>query len=480
MAGDRVAAAIGPGEFPVGGVGLTGPGALAAGRGILTAVLLTANAEQPNVHTRLITTAGDLDTLLGPDAAAHHPPPGLVVADTLDEAATLLEQEVLQRGRLAATRAGTGAAPATSDRDLAPLVLLAGAPSDQATATRLAVALLCSHLGVAGALLGTWPHGQTWRVDSNGYIDRADATAAAGGRLCVLTRAAACDLLTLLRELHHNPDRPLPAGVSGLGTHGPDPAGDAAVDARPDIDYRVPAPRASAHPAITGPDGAPGCLQLRLLGTPVLARATGEPVVLQRTASLHILIFLAVHRAGATSSQLIAVLWPGPRPQAAANRLYTPVNRLRTALREAAGADVLIRDSDRYRLDDQHLDVDLWRLHAAADRAATAIDPTEHRRALHMVINAYTADLAADKDWSWLASPREAARRQVIDAYAALADAEPDPHTALTLLQDAVRVDPLNTDLQRRARHAHSQVTAPATQERSPNTGPEATNPHHP
>jgi DNA-binding SARP family transcriptional activator len=166
-----------------------------------------------------------------------------------------------------------------------------------------------------------------------------------------------------------------------------------------------------------------------------------------------------VHRAGATSNRLIAALWPGPRPHGAANRLYTPVNRLRAALREAAGADVLVRAGDRYRLDDQHLDVDLWQLHAAVDRAATAIDPAERRRALHGVIDTYTGDLAADKDWSWLTPPREALRRHVLDAYVALAHDEPDPNTTLALLQDAVRIDPQNEDLQRRAQHTLTQVT---------------------
>ena len=43
------------------------------------------------------------------------------------------------------------------------------------------------------------------------------------------------------------------------------------------------------------------------------ANGTTGPVVIQRVAALQILVFLAVHRRGTTSNQLIAALWPGPR-----------------------------------------------------------------------------------------------------------------------------------------------------------------------
>jgi len=470
-AGDRAATAIGPGDLPAGGVGLTGPGALAAGRGILTAVLVSAGTGPHDNDARLVTTRADLHALLGPDATVHHVIPGMIVADGLDEAIALLEQHVLARGHMARHARHGSAPPGTGSP---PLVLLTGVPSEPATAARLAVLLLCAHLGVVGALLGDWPQGDTWRIDEHGYLDRWDVAAATGGRLCVLTPTATADLLTMLREARPDPPRrpprplpPLPAVVGEPPIQPPNPGSDHEADNRPDHTTRIqelPRPRASAPRAAAGShERAPAPLRLRLLGTPALhrTRGAGEPVAIQRTAALQILIFLAVHRGGATSSQLIAALWPGPRPQGAANRLYTPVNRLRTALREAAGADVLVRAGDRYRLDDQHLDVDLWQLHAAVDRAATTIDPDRRRRALHAVIDAYTGDLATDRDWSWLAAPREATRRHVVDAYVALAADEPDPRTALALLQDAVRVDPVNADLQRRAHHAHGQAVTP-------------------
>jgi len=458
VTGEPAARTIRPGDLPAGGVGLTGPGALAAARGILTAVLLPAGTGQHDGEPRLITTADDLDTLFGPDATATQATPGLTVVAHLDDAIALLEEQLLKRGRLTANHAAR-ADTAGSDARFAPLVVLARAPSDPATATRLAVLLLCAHLGVTGALLGGWPHGDTWRIDDHGYPHPADTSGPTGARLCVLTPTAAIDLLTLLREARPQLYRPTdlePSPSPGPGgdplTRGPDRRNTSAI----------PRPRKPARQGATAPDHHPAApLRLRLLGASALhhADAAKAPVVIQRAAALQILIFLAVHRRGATSNQLIAALWPGPRPAHATNRLYTPVNKLRAALREATGADVLVRDGDRYRLDDQHIDVDLWRLHAAVDHAATAIDTSERRRALRAVIDSYTGDLAEDKEWSWLAAPREAGRRHVVDAYLALADDEPDPQTALALLQDAIRIDPANEDLQRRAQQANNRMT---------------------
>src|SRR5205823_6767615 len=106
------------------------------------------------------------------------------------------------------------------------LLLLAAAPADPDLARRLAVLLLSPReLGIAGVLLGEWPHGPTWRVDPDGTTHPHTRPGAAhlsrwaggGGRLCMLPAGAAADLLTLQaaarpRRAHlHNPLPPTPA-----------------------------------------------------------------------------------------------------------------------------------------------------------------------------------------------------------------------------------------------------------------------------
>ncbi|MGC9668502.1 hypothetical protein ACNTMW_18345 [Planosporangium sp. 12N6] len=434
-----------PHQLPAGGLGLTGAGAAAAARGLLAAILLTGAGGRPGAGPRVVATAADLAALLGPAPGAV---PGLTVVDSLDEALGHLERAVLDRTQSAATRrdhrpADPAGRPTPAGAP-APLVLLAGCPTDPAAARRLAVLLtLAAPLGITGVLLGAWPHGHTWLVDTDGTTHPTDTPEGRGPRLSVLTVTATVDLLALLREAH-----PVTVDAPTLP----------AADHRP-----APAPVATASRSASPATGAaPGGgvaparppLRLTVLGAPAIHRTIGDTaaVPVRRRAAWQVLVFLAVRRDGATSGELAGALWPGLRPHAATGRLYTPISDLRTALRETAGADVIVRDGGHYRLDDRYVDVDLWRLHAAVEDAATALDPAARQRALRTVADAYTGELAAGQHWPWLAMYREAVRRHVIDAYVALATAEPDPDLAAAFLQGALRTDPFNEDLQRRVR----------------------------
>ncbi|MBQ0905486.1 hypothetical protein [Micromonospora sp. U21] len=89
------------------------------------------------------------------------------------------------------------------------------------------------------------------------------------------------------------------------------------------------------------------------------------------------------------------------------------------------------------------MDVDLWRFRAAARHAAIAA--VHQAAAWRAVIDSYTGDLAAGHTWPWLDPPREAARRHVIDAYAAVAAGQSDPRLTLSVLEAGIRVDPPTT-----------------------------------
>ncbi len=458
-------------DLPPGGVGLVGDGAAAAARGILTATLLSGAPWDPAGDAHVVTTVTDLQTLLGLSADEQRATPGLTVAAGFDEALAVLEQAALARGTVPA---GDGGAvhhrppppalavggPTSGEPVFAPLVLLAGCPVDPAEIRRLALVLnLAAHLGVTGVLLGRWPHGATWRVDPDGTTHGDDRADSPGPRLCALPAATTGDLLTLVQEARasRTPPHP-PVPPPAPPRRSPDHSG----GTRPVAGQRRP-PQLPASAARTGDrsgdvsGGSP--LRARLLGHPVVHHAGGDrddgtTVPIRRSAALQVLVFLAVRRAGATSNELIAALWPGPRPQAAAGRLYTPVSELRAAVRQAAGADVVVRDGDRYRLDEQLIEVDVWRLQAAIAAAAAATDPQARAHALRTVIDTYTGELAAGRTWPWVAVPRETLRRRVIDAYVTLAADQADPHTAVALLEGAVDVDPVNDDLRDRARRA--------------------------
>jgi DNA-binding SARP family transcriptional activator len=129
----------------------------------------------------------------------------------------------------------------------------------------------------------------------------------------------------------------------------------------------------------------------------------------------------------------------------------------------AAGTVVLRQQPDpadptrvRHQLNPDVIEVDLWRLQDAVVAAGTAIDPPTRLRALRGVVDASGGELADGYGYDWLHPFREAARRRVLDAYVALAEAEPDHAIALGLLQDAIRQSPHTEPLYQAAMRRHA------------------------
>ncbi|MBM0255903.1 hypothetical protein [Micromonospora sp. 4G55] len=383
-------------------VALTGPGALHAGRGVLVTTLLTA-LRQPADGTPTVITRTALTMLLGPAAAValQQGLPGLQVTASLDDALTLAHGTAHKTLLISDSAAG----PAAS---------------------RLAAALDTGT--VTAVILDTSPVGAAWHVDVHGHTTEVGRSQEGGARLCVLDQVAATDLLAVLTLTQSPPGRQLP-----------------------DITV-VPRPRPPADPLTVRATTAevakpPPSVHLRVLGKPALL-VDGRPVAVRRSAAWQGLILLAVHPEGLGARQLTDAIWPGVPAHTVTGRLYTTLSDLRRTI----GAAAAHHRDDRYRLDPDHVDVDLWRLRAAAQHAATAL--TDHTGAWQKVIDTYTGDLATGHTWAWIDPPREATRRLVIDAYAAAADAQSDPPRALELLEAALRVDPYNAHLHRRAADA--------------------------
>ncbi|MGR6320024.1 hypothetical protein Q2K19_25755 [Micromonospora soli] len=396
-------------------VAFTGDGAANAARGMLITRLLAAMRD-PQHATRLVITHTALTTLL-PDISTDTEIPGLRVIDTVDQAAALLASLI-------------DAPPAPGGGDGHPDLLLLTDPPNAPTAGQLAT---LQHAGATVVMLGAGPPGTTWSIDRHGHT-RDEHTGRAGPRLCVLNRTAATDLLAVIahpaRERQHPVTEPAPPRRQPAET------GHARIPRQAGSDRRAAAPDI---PAVTNPR-----LQVRVLGRPALL-ASGEPVTIRRSAALQVLVLLAVHPQGATTTDLVQAIWPGLPAHTVTGRLYTTLSDLRAAIRTATDATVLGHTDDRYHLNPDRVDVDLWRLHAAARNAATALsDPAP---AWQTVIDIYTGDLAAGNTWAWIDPPREATRRLVLDAYASAAAAQTDPHQRLRLLQDAIRVDPYNHTL---------------------------------
>jgi DNA-binding SARP family transcriptional activator len=194
-------------------------------------------------------------------------------------------------------------------------------------------------------------------------------------------------------------------------------------------------------------------VRLTVLGPPAVYRpGENQPVRWARSAALQVLVFLAVHPAGATSTQLAGMLWPQLHRGTTTKRVYNITTSVREALDDAAGGPIIVRAGDRYRLNPQHVDADLWQFHDAIRTASAGPDPATRAAGLRRVIDTYTGELADGWPWPWLDPHREATRRQILDAYTTLAD-QADPATARNLLQAAAAADPDNQELRRRIAH---------------------------
>ncbi|SCL26441.1 Bacterial transcriptional activator domain [Micromonospora nigra] len=407
MPADSLAALTG--ILPAGGLGLTGPGALPIGRGLLVTVLL-AGPRHPN--TTLVTTRTTLTSLLGPEAETlGRRLPHLTIVEDLDDAARIIESA-----------------------DTSRIVILAADDYDRHDMTHLISAATTGASRLV--VLGEGPGGPTWHADSTGHLHDPSRPETPRPRLCVLDQVAATDLLTIIAH----PD-PTPPALSAPRPHLPP-----AMPPGPRL------PRQTTRGKQPRPSTAPRQrLQLRILGEPTLL-IDGEPLTIRRSAALQILVYLATHPTGADTRQLTEAIWPGLPRRSPTGRLYTTLSDLRSSIRTATGLHVIDHTDDRYRLNPTHIDVDLWHLHAAIQRAAATV--TDTTTAWQTILDAYPADLAAGRTWPWLDPQREAIRRHVIDTCVALADTEPDPQRTLALLQTGIHIDPYNANLHTRARNA--------------------------
>jgi DNA-binding SARP family transcriptional activator len=412
-------------------VGLVGPAAKDAARGVLIAALLPGTGAPDGV--RVVTTEAALAVLVG-TAWSQENVPGLVIGFDLDDAVAAVEDLAMARAVQVANHADPPDVPRT--------VLLAHSPTDPPTVRRLRVLLaLTADKPVTGVLLGAWAPGTTWRVESGGLVDILDGPPA---RLSVLGPAATGDLLTVYREAHT--PRPAPPQQSDFREL-------SSVESASPVRLPRQIPTLDGQPLTPAAGAAHQADRVRLtvLGPPAVYPAgETDPVRWGRSAALPVLVFLAVHPAGATSTTLAGVLWPQLQPSSITNRVYNVMSTIRGALGTTAGGPVFLRDADRYRLNPQLFEVDLWRLHDAIRTAGANPDPAVRAAGLWRVIGAYTGELADGWAWPWLDRHREATRRHVLDAYATLAADEDDPAAAARLLRAAARVDPENDELCRR------------------------------
>ncbi|MEU4555747.1 BTAD domain-containing putative transcriptional regulator [Micromonospora violae] len=206
--------------WPPAGLGLIGPGAEAAARGVLVSALAAGRPDDPHTRHHVVIASDTLTMLLGTTTLADTP--RMTITSGLSDALTLIEEQTLHRARLCGDY-DVDTIANLRNRDpitepVPPTVLIA-APTAAHERTRIAALLTQGHrLDIHGVLLGAWPDGDTILVAEDGttsiieHDTEQHSRPSAIGRLSVINRSETADLLRLLTESHTGePQPPAPA-----------------------------------------------------------------------------------------------------------------------------------------------------------------------------------------------------------------------------------------------------------------------------
>ena len=453
-------------DLPGPGMALHGDGAPAAARAVLAAALATGVTDDLPTRPIVVTSADTLAQLLPAGAAPVGLDPNretfdgerlVIVADTA-MAVTHLEEEMIHRRRLLDSMSVDSVTELNAGTRhveyLPPYVVLM--PADpRYTARLLAVAAHRAALQMHPVLVGTSEGMPAYQVAADGALTAApyDGTPVDGGRLATLAARELVDVLAMIGQAAARPE-------TGNEPPGPQPE-PAALDAAVDL---AEIPESRHDEATTVP------VRLRVLGPPTLATQDGPITTGVRTGSRAVLTVLAAYPRGRSYEEMVAVLHPGAAPDVGVNRVRTDLNAVRSLLREATGIEgkgkfILYNNADsRYRIDPDMIEVDLWRILSAINRANKAADDeTACLAALREAAECYGGDFGEGQDWPWVIDYATTYRHQLLGVYARIAELlEADqPDQAIAALEAAIEYDPVNEELYQRVMRIHGRLARP-------------------
>jgi DNA-binding SARP family transcriptional activator len=235
---------------------------------------------------------------------------------------------------------------------------------------------------------------------------------------------------------------------------------DESPDVEPEHSGDGSQPNERTTPPVRGPVG------VHLFGRDVVvddmpADSTKKPPF--RVRARDILAYLILHPGRVPDGTLSDEALSDIRVRVVRERLNTFVWCLRANLAAAAGTQPYIERPTRGGWTELHpafFDVDVWRLRDHLAAAERATDPTAKIAALRAAIGEYTGPLMGRIEHDWIEPIRHAYLRQVIDARSALATllAATDPREAITIITDALLLDPYAEALYLQAMRLHAQI----------------------
>ncbi|WP_198145405.1 bacterial transcriptional activator domain-containing protein [Frankia sp. EAN1pec] len=438
---------------------LSGPGAYGAIRALLAAAL-TCSVDIAGPSHRILITAADLATL---DLTDLGPVPELTVTAGLHTALRHLSAEVLHRAWLASTvQDGTGPPrtlgelrSALPEEHLPTLLLVSTDPAAQGPAL---AALLSQGVayGLGAILAAPHPSSGAVHVSEDGTLP---ATVTTLRRLTVLSASATTAVLRQVTAVDLVPEE--------------ETDGDTTIPLRAYLTSPPPLPAPVPPPTVETPAAAVPARAEPRTGRPVQLCLFGPPRILThgdlvthglRARAIELMAYLALHPDGARTGTMIGELLPDASDDTRAkNLIYTVIGSVRELLRTRTGHDTtwfIQRTHSGYQLDDSLIDVDLWQVRAELATAAKTSDRTRRSSAVSAALEVTGGRRFLDQvPWEWADTHVLSVHHQLLEASRRLAtDLADNDRTdqALTVLHDALAIDPYAEDLYQQLLRIHA------------------------
>lgn len=420
------------------GVGITGSGAQGAARTLLVRAL-----DEAEDKLTVVVPEEDLRSLLDdprrlPVLSEDAP---VMVTETVGDALTLLQLQVLARHRAADEAADEENPPPAEDRPGPQFVLLARASADVAAE----VSSLLAHVDgapLSAVLLGPWPAGDgpTLTLDERGVITQASNGMGdlSGHRWDPATPQTLHQALGAHRE------------TSAAPPQDQAPATDSPQEEAPPGEPEAEPVSASPPPAEaddTGTDIARGAVSVTVLGTITLA-AHGQQVRPHRRAAYEVLAYLAAHPTGVRLETAVDDMWPEESPHRAIRRFHDACTAVRSACRPILGevaTAIVTHEEDRYRLNAAMVGCDLWQMEHLLQEASHGETPATLAVGAASMLD---GDFADQADFAWAEAVRVRIRTRIVEALTEHSSAV-DTRQAISMLNRALRIDPAHDGVAR-------------------------------
>lgn len=436
--------------LPLGGIGVTGDGAVAAARAAIVATL--AAPGRSDLPGEVVTDQHTLSTLLGAHAETVAEWQRLHVASDVFDALAAVDTEVLRRSRILDAHDVTDLDDVRREelRDGAsppPVLLVLTTPPPAAHAPTKATLDLGKRLRITALIVGGWSHWPVANIAADGRVEAPAEQPLHGDRLAVLSAETAAAALATLRESHTGETAPTQAGAELVPL----------ASNRQLPEPRKPREATASASASLDPSRTAIRAQLRVLGPPRIEDITGPGRPL-RAKALEIAVLLACHPDGLSTRDIGEHTEPDARLAQADQRVHTNISNLRHVFARAAGPrsnGYVAKSNGRYRLDPDTVDIDLWRMRDLL-RGLGTMPQDQRTKALKEACALYVGPLAQGKNYDWIQPHQETVRRWATQAHLLLAEEllPGDPTAAAAVIDDAIRYDRYNEALYQRAMHA--------------------------